>query len=174
MYKLELLVTIKILPPPNIAAFILQYKKDMYCTRVFFSFVSWWFSCLAINILNSYMCIYIYIYMCVFAYISLRICTITCSITLLFPVGFHIFPALAAAHVTIARQKTRVWAIPSFQAHPISLINEFCMPTTAKTLQNIMLYKFVQHQIHAYTSSNVGVSQKWRIAKTTGFNTQMV
>ena len=104
------------------------------------------------------MCIYIYV--CVFAYISLRICTITCSITLLFPVGFHIFPALAAAHVTIARQKTRVWAIPSFQAHPISLINEFCMPTTAKTLQNIMLYKFVQHQIHAYTSSNVGVSQK--------------
>ena len=61
---------------------------------------------------------------------------------------------------TIARQKMRVWAIPPFQAHPISLINESCMPKTAKTLQNTMLYKFVQHQIHAYTSSNVGVSQK--------------
>lgn len=73
---------------------ILQYSKHVLHTR-FFSFVSLWFSCLTINILNSYMCIYI----CVCVRLSLRICTTTCSITLLLAVGFHIFPVLAAAHV---------------------------------------------------------------------------
>ena len=40
----------------------------MYCTRVFFSFVSLWFSCLTINILNSYMCIYICVCVCSFIF----------------------------------------------------------------------------------------------------------